>query len=371
MTTSATNTTLTSLSGLTPDALDAILRSGGPGEPQPLATDVTVAAVSLSPIGVGQIADSHRVTAHLSDGTVRTLVAKSAAADADARSAGQSLGLYRREAGFYRDLAADLSVAAPGCWHAEIETTADGEENFLLLLDDLAPAETIDQLTGCEVDIASMIMDQAARLHAPRWADPALEKFDWLHISDSWNAMQGSMYPDLFAGFCERYTDYTEASSFAPGTALVDNLDTWYRFQQQPWTIQHGDFRLDNLLVDASNATRPVNVVDWQTVMLAPGVVDVAYFLGTSLSIDARREHEESLVRRYHEGLLAGGVTDYTWNTCWTDYRRFSFAGYLMTTSASMVASRTDRGDQLFIAMLERSAAQITDLEAISLLASA
>lgn len=358
---------LTRLGQLSAESLTQILRR----RDDPLVSETEVVSLKTEPIGVGQIADSHRVTAQLDNGETLTLVAKSAAEDASARGAGQSLGLYRREVGFYRDLAAGLDVAAPQCLHNGFESTEAGQEDFLLLLEDLSPAAPIDQLAGCDVDLAGLVMDQAARLHAPRWADPALEQYEWLNISGTWNPMQASMYPDMFAGFCERYADHTNVGNFSPGTELVANLDGWYRLQSRPWTIQHGDFRLDNLLIDRGNARRPVNVVDWQTVMAAPGVVDIAYFLGTSISIEDRRIHERSLVERYHERLLASGVADYTWDECWTDYRRFAFAGYLMATSASMVAARTERGDRLFVAMLERSAAQIIDLNSSDLLKQA
>ena len=39
------------------------------------------------------------------------------------------------------------------------------------------------------------------------------------------------------------------------------------------------------------------------------------------MTIEARREHEESLVKTYYEALTGEfAVTGYTWEQCWRDY---------------------------------------------------
>ncbi len=70
-----------------------------------------------------------------------------------------------------------------------------------------------------------------------------------------------------------------------------------------PWTVVHGDFRLDNLMFGGER----VAVLDWQTVRLGPAMSDVAYFIGSALQPDDRRSNEESLVREYHAALVAAG----------------------------------------------------------------
>ena len=105
-------------------------------------------------------------------------------------------------------------------------------------------------------------------------------------------------------------------------------------------------------------------VVDWQTVQLGLGAADVAYFLGNAFDAEVRRGCEESLVQRYHEGLLGYGVTGYSLEECWDDYRRSSYASLLMAIFASMMVGRTDRGDAMFMAMANRSAQMAVDLDA-------
>ena len=73
--------------------------------------------------------------------------------------------------------------------------------------------------------------------------------------------------------------------------------------------------------------------------------------------------------RRAHEALLAAGVTGYGWEDCWTDYRRGTFAGLLMAVGASMMVERTERGDEMFMAMAARHSQHVLDLDAPDLIA--
>ena len=132
-------------------------------------------------------------------------------------------------------------------------------------------------------------------------------------------------------------------------------------------TLAHGDYRLDNMLFGPPGSDRPLVVVDWQTVRLGCGTSDVAYFLGAGLHPDVRRAHERDLVARYHAALSSYGV-DYPFDACWEDYRRYSFAGYVMAVIASVLVGRTERGDAMFMAMANRHAAQAVDLDATDLL---
>jgi aminoglycoside phosphotransferase (APT) family kinase protein len=113
----------------------------------------------------------------------------------------------------------------------------------------------------------------------------------------------------------------------------------------------------------------PLAVVDWQTVVWGPPAFDAAYFLGAGLQVEDRQRHERALLRRYHEGLRARGVRDYGWDDLWRDYRRYAFGGFLMAIGASVMVVQTPRGDEMFLTMIRRHAAQIDDLDAGGLLA--
>ena len=88
---------------------------------------------------------------------------------------------------------------------------------------------------------------------------------------------------------------------------------------------------------------------------------DLSYFLGTSLSIADRREHERALVERYHETLAAHGVTGYDLETCWDDYRYGFVQGPQILTLGAAYGAHTPRADVLFPTMIARVCAAIRD----------
>jgi aminoglycoside phosphotransferase (APT) family kinase protein len=167
----------------------------------------------------------------------------------------------------------------------------------------------------------------------------------------------------VWADFRGRYAADLDAEVLTAGEVLFGRLDEHLGGGSGPWTVVHGDYRLDNLLFHPDPEER-VGVIDWQLCSHGPALDDVAYFLGAGLPGDERRAVEEDLVRQYHEGLEATGVTGFDWDRCWLEYRRGTWAGLIMAVAASMMVQRTDRGDQMFLTMARRHARHALDLDA-------
>ncbi len=74
-------------------------------------------------------------------------------------------------------------------------------------------------------------------------------------------------------------------------------------------------------------------------------------------------------IRRIQEALEAAGITDYSWERAWNDYRRGVYAGFAVTVIASMMVQQTERGDEMFTAMARRHARHAVDLGAEEFLA--
>jgi hypothetical protein len=341
----------------TPDALTPRWLSGVLG--------TAVAGVDVEPLGTGQMCDCYRLTLRYGRGAEGppALVAKVPAADPTSRATGRALGIYEIEVRFYQQLAPQLLVHTPEAHYADIDD--DGERTrFVLLLEDLAPARPGDQLAGCTVEQAEAALHELVLLHAPRWDDPQLRRVPWLHKDpEVRRQMLAAMLPGVWDQFRERYGAHLEADVHTAGEALFGRLDEHLGGELGPWTIVHGDFRLDNLLFHPDAEAR-VGVVDWQMCTHGPALDDVAYFLGAGLHGDERRAAEEDLVRQYHEGLVAAGVTGFGWDRCWLEYRRGTWAGLIMAVAASMMVQRTDRGDQMFLTMARRHARHALDLDA-------
>ena len=351
---------------LTPEWLTAALRAGPAG----LADDVAVTAIEATPVGTGQMSDSIRL-ALTYDGPTdapSSIIAKIPAADPTSRATGLSLRSYEIEVRFYQELAPRLPMRTPHVLHADIEVSTG---RFVLLQEDMAPAQQGDQLAGCTLDQASVAVDELVKLHAPFWGDPALDELDWLHRDPEGNRTFMTMFlPNLWDGFRERYRDQLGTEVHAAGDSLFAALGAYLDPGDTPLTVVHGDYRLDNLLFDPTPGGVPIAVVDWQTCTHGAGLQDVSYFIGAGFaSAEERASAEEHLVRRYHDGLLAAGVEGYAWDQCWTDYRRLTYGGLIMALAASMLVEQTERGDEMFMAMAHRHSRHVLDLDAPALLA--
>ena len=341
---------------LTPEWLTEVLRGAGHRE-------IEITAVRTEPVGTGQMGRSVRL--HLEGALAdvpRTLVAKLPAEDESRRA--MVAGIYRTEVEFYRSLAPTLAVRTPALHHWEL---SEDHTRFVLLLEDLAPREQGDQLTGCTPAMAEVAVENLAGLHGPRWCDPTLDDLDWLDTIDAEGAaMVGAVTADATERFVERYRNRISDEDVQLLRSLPELLPSWVLARPERFAPLHGDYRLDNLLF--GDGPDPVAAVDWQTVTLGLPGRDLAYFLATGLDTELRREHEERLVERYHGALRAHGVTDHTVEQCWDDYRFGMLQGPLITIVGAAYGEVTERGDEMFLAMSARSCAAIRDLRTLDLL---
>ena len=240
------------------------------------------------PLGTGQMCDSVRV-ALTYDGpptAPATLVAKLPAADPTSRATAMSLRSYEKEVRFYQELAPALPMRTPRVLPRRHRRRR--RRRFVLLLEDLAPAEQGDQLAGCSVEVAAVAVAELVSLHAPRWGDPALRELDVAARRPRAAAAVPARHAAdcCGTGFRERYAADLRPTCSRPATCFRP-ASTPYLGPTAPRTVSHGDYRLDNLLFAARTA--PVTVVDWQTCGTAPAPSDVAYFLGAGLRADDRR----------------------------------------------------------------------------------
>jgi Phosphotransferase enzyme family len=309
------------------------------------------------PIGKGNVATSMRLIPTWDRPTPApaSVVAKVPSSEETSRAAGFATRTYELEAAFYNELAGTVWVNRPTCYLARFDPDSLG---YVVLLEDKAPAEAGDQIEGCSPDDAHAVMPELAALHAPRWGDPRLLDLSWLDrpTPEAAQAMS-DLIPTLFGGFVDRYRDRVDPEVLALSERLTGSLEGYLRDRPHPWTVTHGDFRLDNLLFGCPR----VVVVDWQTVKLGVGLSDVAYFIGSALLLEDRRQHEANLVRAYHGFLTEFGV-DLAWPECWQGYRRYCFDGVLMAIAASMLVTQTPRSDDMFMAMVNRHGRQALDL---------
>lgn len=344
--------------------LTAVLHAAGIG------TGNEVVAIGQQSIGTGQVGENVRysLTWREPDETVpSSVVGKFPSASETSRATAKALNSYRNEIGFYRHIRSEVSIRAPHVHHVGWD---DDTHAFVLVMEDVAPAVQGDQIAGCSVAQAEHVVDEAVGLHAPTWgrAHQLAAGTDWLSPpSDERIAQLEWLFGHTWPGFAERYGERLGPDDLAIGKAVADHYRALHHEtaawadRHDAWTITHGDYRLDNLLFGDGVDSPHVTVVDWQTTAIGIGPVDVAYFCGTGLLPDDRRQHERRLVERYAAGLRAAGV-DADDATVWDGYVLGSPSGYLMAIIASQVVERTERGDDMFVAMASRHAEQMRDV---------
>jgi hypothetical protein len=344
---------------VTPQWLTSVLRHAGV-----IDAAARVSSFEASSIGTGQVGANVRYALSYDRAGPTgpaTVVCKFASRDEVSAAAGVAALTYQTEVAFYRDLAHTVDISRPRCHFAEVRP---GTADVVLVMEDIAPAEQGDQIAGCTVPQAALAVEEAARLHGPRWGDPALEEFPWLDRGDA-SAAIAAVLGALWEGFAERYRAALDPVTLEAGPQVAALAPELLASGPSPRTPVHSDYRLDNMLFAASGEGRPLTVVDWQTVRLGAGPSDVAYFLGSAFEPERRRSCERDLLVRYHRALVEDyGVDDYQFDQCWRDYVRSSYGGLLMAAFASILVGRTDRGDAMFMAMANRSAQMAADLDA-------
>ncbi|MCY3851583.1 MAG: phosphotransferase [Acidimicrobiaceae bacterium] len=300
------------------------------------------------PIGTGQMSRNFRF--ELIADKMTSVVLKVPAEDESLREL--AAGVYEREVRFYADLASSLPCRVPECFFAAIAETGG---DFTLVLEDLAPAQQGDQIAGCTPAQAGLALKNLALLHGPTWNNPELASHPALAPHDS--AILEEIYPLAHTQFMERYGPRLMDHTGDVLEALAPHTVAWVEETHDPFTLAHADYRLDNLLFTADS----VAAVDWQTIRIGSPGQDVAYFLGNSLPIDVRREYEDTLLTTYLDALFDYGVTGYDLDQLKADCALGAWSGPFIAVLGAFAATDTERGDEMFISMADRSTAQILD----------
>jgi hypothetical protein len=333
-----------------------------------------VATFSTERIGTGQMSDCYRIAVSYKDksyGGPRSVVLKVAATDPVSRQTGLALGLYEREVRFYTEIAPLLNSEFGGpvarCYHAAFDAATGA---FDLLIGDAGPAVVGDEIRGATRDQARLSMTELGRLHGRLLGDTTLAAADWLNRDAP---ITQPLITQLYAAFAERYRDRITPDHRMVCERLVGSFDGYLAAEAAQSRVQglvHGDYRLDNMLFGIQDATggadRPLTVVDWQTVTWGPAMTDVAYFLGCALPVEDRRAQYDSLLSAYHEAL--GPDAPITLDDVRDGVRRQSLFGVMMAIVSSMLVARTDRGDDMFMAMIERHGQHVLDTGALAVL---
>ncbi len=347
------------ISELTPDYLTTALRSAGH------LANGSVSSVDASPVGagigfVGQLARLKLTYEGERGALPDVMIAKFPIADPMAKYIAQAYGFYRTEAECYRKAATvGLGVPTPAVF---LSAVSDDDAATLILMEDLADARMADQVAGANLADAQAVIDVGAQLHATWWESPHLDELTWLRpLNNPAYMAVGAQYVQSWPAFAEMFASAPAAALEVAeriGSQLPETYD-WV-MANRPTTLAHTDFRLDNFFFGRADA--PVTVIDWQLSCRSMGVADIGYFIVQSLTTEMRREHGESLLRRWFDGLVDRGVTGYSWEDAQADFHESVMVQLsIPVISAANLDPANDRGRQLLDCLATRNLVALVD----------
>jgi len=291
-----------SLSELTPEFVSARLAAGG--------HDVEVSGVEVSPISgfagiMGEVVVVDLTYAG-SSGLPSTMIGKCPLDDDLARMYNQVMNSYKRENGFYRDVADQVPMRVPRAYVNDYDEEAG---RGVLLLEKIE-GEPGDILSPPDIESFATLAGQLGTMHGQFWQSPVYGDLDWAIdwtlpslrlgipiIQEGWTAVR-PQWPDMAP---------VEILDFFERTWIYDT-ETWLdRIAERPWTMIHGDYEFDNIFFGVEG---PV-VLDWQTLMKSFPGGDLAWFLGLGASAESVAE-EGALLDVYRAALAAAGGPDWS-----------------------------------------------------------
>lgn len=257
---------------------------------------------------------------------------------------------YERENRLYEEILADLPIRTPHCYYSAFDigkgekwmnkayrrykslpkslvglyfifvglTNLRQKRQYILLLEDIGHLEQQTQVEGCSIEDAKKVMKPLGVYHAAMWDNPQLKKF-WLKdhgdfsntlafLSNRWQPVVKKTHPGKITPKMKNFFDFIKKNN--------KKLDAYSK--KRPHTLIHTDYRLDNILFDRENDE--IAVIDWQASCPGMGLFDTAFFILTNCKTPLNQEQTEELVSIYHQGLVEGGVKNYSLDDCMGDF---------------------------------------------------
>lgn len=350
--------------GLTPALLTELLHEHGA-----LAGDAVVCDVAMEQVGdgTGMMAELSKLLLSYEGQTdaPSSLIAKYASQNATNREVAQQFNLYERETRFASELDPQTSARTPQTFFSGVD-----EDRFLILMQDMTDYQVGSQVEGADLRQTELAIDELAKLHAAFWDRTA--ELDWIPAAaDSYHAAAlQAMAVDGVGNLADRFGDFLADEMKQCGgefQAAIPEMQQW--LVEEPTTLVHGDYRMENLLYGCQPDHHPLAILDWQGPLRARGMMDVALFLGHSTRTDVRREHEQTLLQRYQQGLEQQGIEPRDFSALWEEYRRTVMYNWIYVVS---VAGGLDTSNEKAFAwmsqMVARQSAISKDLEVFELM---
>lgn len=266
--------------------------------------------------------------------------------------------IAQTEASFYRDLAPTAEVNTTRCRYTGIDAVSG---HGLIVMDDVVAGggRFLTPLEPYSPEQALASLDQLAAMHATHWDGRNLDGHQWLRdrLADLAESPLRTV-PELQA-LIDDPRGAPLPAAIRDAERITGALGALARFTEgRATTLVHGDAHAGNLFV-LDGAT---SLLDWQLLQRANWGLDVAYHLGSVLSVEDRRAAERDLLDHYLDRLAARGVTAPGREEAWEVYRASVAYGYYLWA----VTRRVD--PPVIHEFCKRLGTAVVDLESFELL---
>ena len=226
-----------------------------------------------------------------------------------------------REALFYTQIAPQMDPALTvRCFHAECDAAAG---TFCLVLENLAESHSsVENLFPPTMDLCLMAAECLGRVHAAWWNRPEMAGYVRPASAPEELDAHANENRRIAADFLSMVGDRITARQRKILEDLPETIPRVFRrmLERRPLTLVHGDAHFGNCLYPRRGGGTAL-LIDWASYSRAVGSFDLATMIAMSISRSRRNRVEGPLLRRYLEGLRAGGVRDYGEEDLQADYR--------------------------------------------------
>lgn len=277
------------------------------------------------------------------------------------RSFGSSWGVYEREIRFYRELANKSPIRIPKCYFTVLD---DSNNNFLLMIEDAGNWIQGDQINGLSINQTKSTVTAIAKFHGYWWNSKELEELTWMPEE---NRDHVHAFKDNWDEFKEEHRDILDDQKIYSGDLIAQSGQKIEDLSKiAPRTIIHYDFRADNMLF---NEQDDIMVVDWQTAIKSFGAFDIARAVCGSHHGILEKSHHIEFLELWYKEILDSGVTNYTFDEAWRDYRLgIILSSYVPVSAHHFLSHEGSRGISILKAMIERLFYAFHECEVLELL---
>ncbi len=218
----------------------------------------------------------------------------------------------QQEVNFYKNVPSVEKLKTPHVYFGSID---EDNQDTIILMQDMIGYTQGDSVLGCSVEDAEKYIGNIAIFHSTFWGS---EQYHYIPLRSQQTQIYLDLYPRAWYSLSGKAKDFMPRHLKVLGKVILEYIPKIKEvLSLYPTTICHGDYRLDNIFFNNNELV----VFDWEYCVRGRGVYDVATFISETFNPFERKQCEIDLLKLYHSTLLEKGISGYSFDDCFYDYR--------------------------------------------------